>query len=243
MRILNLVACLIGLAMPVFADEPFTVDGSTIYVKSGRVGVATATPQTRLDVEGDAQFGSGATKSTFTATGLLRLTASGIQWADGTTSTTALAGSGGAACSVVQSTTTENIPAASGSNTDWTGGAIAGSSVSLTGVAAASYIEFQWLGRADIDTGGLDISVTVMLNGARQVRWNASDPTQGLWNSYVDSANPTRDYGIWRTRTAPGAGNYTAAIMVRTTGGIWRFRGNAAYHGNSFTMREVSCSW
>lgn len=40
------------------------VDGPT-----GNVGVGTASPATLLDVNGSAQFGSGATKSTFTATG------------------------------------------------------------------------------------------------------------------------------------------------------------------------------
>lgn len=36
---------------------------------SDKVGIGTASPATTLDVNGDAQFGSGATKSTFTATG------------------------------------------------------------------------------------------------------------------------------------------------------------------------------
>src|SRR3990167_1472429 len=43
------------------------VDGT-----NDKVGVGTASPATVLDVEGAAQFGSGATKSTFTATGALQ---------------------------------------------------------------------------------------------------------------------------------------------------------------------------
>lgn len=39
-------------------------------VKQYKVGVRTPAPQTALDVNGDAQFGSGVTKSTFTAEGL-----------------------------------------------------------------------------------------------------------------------------------------------------------------------------
>lgn len=85
--------CFILLAARVFADVPFTVDGSTIHVQSGRVGIATSSPGARLDVNGDAQFGSGATKSTFTAAGLLKLTSSGVQFSDGTTQTTAASGS------------------------------------------------------------------------------------------------------------------------------------------------------
>ena len=36
---------------------------------SGKVGIGTASPATTLDVNDNAQFGSGATKSTFTAHG------------------------------------------------------------------------------------------------------------------------------------------------------------------------------
>ncbi|MDO8804770.1 MAG: hypothetical protein Q7R35_10065, partial [Elusimicrobiota bacterium] len=46
------------------------VIGSTLIVRNdGRVGIGTGTPQTRLDVNGSAQFGSGVNKSTFTAEG------------------------------------------------------------------------------------------------------------------------------------------------------------------------------
>lgn len=83
---------------------PFTIDGSTVYVNAGLVGVRTSTPTTVFDVNGDAQFGSGASKSTFTAAGLLKLTSAGIQWADGTTSTTSSAGGGAAAVSGTWST-------------------------------------------------------------------------------------------------------------------------------------------
>ncbi|UPT72885.1 MAG: hypothetical protein M0D55_13290 [Elusimicrobiota bacterium] len=92
--ILNAVS--LGICFAGFtAAAPFTVDISTLYVNGGQVGIATAAPQATLDVNGSAQFGSGVTKSTFTSSGLLRLTTSGIQWADGTTSTTATGGGGG----------------------------------------------------------------------------------------------------------------------------------------------------
>ncbi|HAN05309.1 MAG: hypothetical protein A2X29_03335 [Elusimicrobia bacterium GWA2_64_40] len=49
---------------------------SDVYLSttaSARTGVGTITPQTKLEVNGDAQFGSGTNKSTFTATGELHL--------------------------------------------------------------------------------------------------------------------------------------------------------------------------
>lgn len=51
----------------------FSVGGSTLNVASGKVGVGTDSSETMLDVNGTAQFGSGTTKSTFTATGTLQM--------------------------------------------------------------------------------------------------------------------------------------------------------------------------
>lgn len=97
-RRLQIILAIVAVSIPTLsaysAATPFTIDGSTVYVNAGFVGVRTSTPITVLDVNGDAQFGSGATKSTFTATGLLKLTSSGINWADGSTSTTATSGGG-----------------------------------------------------------------------------------------------------------------------------------------------------
>lgn len=53
--------------------EALAASNNTVFVATttGRVGISTATPATTLDVAGNAQFGRGATKSTFTATGQL----------------------------------------------------------------------------------------------------------------------------------------------------------------------------
>lgn len=104
---------IVALSIPSIPAEasPFTIDGSTVYVNGGFVGIRTSTPATTLDVNGDAQFGSGSTKSTFTATGLLKLTSSGVQWADGTTSTTAVSGSGGGSTLAITTCATGGISA------------------------------------------------------------------------------------------------------------------------------------
>ncbi|MDO8803788.1 MAG: SUMF1/EgtB/PvdO family nonheme iron enzyme [Elusimicrobiota bacterium] len=55
------------------AGSGFSVGVSTFVVKNGNVGIGTTSPATRLEVNGAAQFGSGATRSTFTAAGALTL--------------------------------------------------------------------------------------------------------------------------------------------------------------------------
>lgn len=94
-----------------------------------RVGIATGTPQATLDVLGNAQFGSGVNKSTFTASpgngtyalqlssgitlaaGPINLSAGGfIRYADGTVSTTAVTSGGGGGSGIVAT----DSPTASG---------------------------------------------------------------------------------------------------------------------------------
>ena len=53
----------------------FSVGGTTFSVSGSSVGIRTTSPQAALDVNGNAQFGNGATKSTFTTTGALNLAA------------------------------------------------------------------------------------------------------------------------------------------------------------------------
>ena len=55
------------------AGAAFSVGGSTFVVKDGNIGIGTTEPVTLLEVNGAAQFGTGAAKSTFTAAGELLL--------------------------------------------------------------------------------------------------------------------------------------------------------------------------
>lgn len=70
-----------------FGLEISSADASTIFRvgHDGNVSIGTTSPSTSLDVNGDAQFGSGATKSTFTAAGNLQ-TVSGFTVTGGTVS-------------------------------------------------------------------------------------------------------------------------------------------------------------
>lgn len=129
-RILIIVPAILSLLSVCSSAVPFTIDGSTIFVNAGYVGIRTSTPTTVLDVNGDAQFGAGATKSTFTSTGLLNLAPAGIQWADGTVSTTAMSGGGSSASSTVEA----NLDTMAWSNgATLTGVCVTGSTITITG--------------------------------------------------------------------------------------------------------------
>lgn len=107
---LNIIALFLLIVPTQAGATPFTVDGSTVYVSGGQVGIATASPQTTLDVNGATTIRGSITASsgTFTLTGTgnyaLALSTSitftqsagnglGIRWGDGTISTTAASGS------------------------------------------------------------------------------------------------------------------------------------------------------
>lgn len=100
-----------NVAFGSFTGTAAPTDG---FIVSGKAGFGTSNPATNLEVEGDAQFGSGVAKSTFTASpgaatyalrlssgitiangGPINLTNGGfIQFADGSISTTATSGAG-----------------------------------------------------------------------------------------------------------------------------------------------------
>lgn len=63
-----------GLSVPTgsMTISTLTVDSNTIKTVSGKSGFGTTSPATTVDVNGDFQAGSGANKSTFTATGSLQ---------------------------------------------------------------------------------------------------------------------------------------------------------------------------
>lgn len=67
----------------------FSVGGSSFVVNASSVGIRTATPAAALDVAGSVQVGTGTAKSTFTAAGLLKLNGFGLEWADGSVTTSA----------------------------------------------------------------------------------------------------------------------------------------------------------
>lgn len=68
----------VGLTLPtraIMEGIPATNTAVFVDTTNSRVGISTGIPQTTLDVNGNAQFGTGAAKSTFTTTGALNMAA------------------------------------------------------------------------------------------------------------------------------------------------------------------------
>lgn len=188
--------------------SPFTIDGSTVYVNGGFVGIRTSTPVAVLEVNGDAQFGSGATKSTFTATGLLKLTSSGIQWADGTTSTTATSGGSGGGFQIVRSSGANDQTETA---TTWT--ALTGSTLSIA-VAANSkvWVVFNGVFSQTVDNAGCQARV---MQGASILS------STGIDCAYYAASGSARpgDCTIQHVTLPLSAGTYTYSVMFRSGSG------------------------
>jgi hypothetical protein len=225
-------------ALPIGANaSPFTIDGSTVYVNGGFVGVRTSTPITVLDVNGDAQFGSGATKSTFTATGLLKLTSAGIQWADNSTSTTATSGSSGGAS--VQVSTYVFYQGGTQSQTSYT--------TCLTTVTAtvANVPLIVWFaGSACYDTQN-DVGFSFLVDGGYVSPLNA---TTGIQASSYDFGGRCRPVGFIHQIPAQGAGSHSVCLTTLEAGGGTATisgtaqkvtYGNVTYTASQFGFKEA----
>lgn len=191
--------------------SPFTIDGSTVYVNGGFVGIRTSTPAAVLDVNGDVQFGSGATKSTFTAAGLLKLTSSGIQWADGTTSTTATSGGSGGSGGRFQIVRSSGANDQTESATTWA--ALTGSTLSIT-VAANSkvWVVFNGVFSQTLDNAGCQARV---MQGASILS------STGIDCAYYAGSGSARpgDCTIQHVTLPLSAGTYTYSVMFRSGSG------------------------
>lgn len=207
--------------------SPFTIDGSTVYVNAGFVGVRTSTPVTVLDVNGDAQFGSGANKSTFTAAGLLKLTSSGIQWADGSTSTTASTGGGAGTSAASTFTILSSETSANDALTE-----VTGASITLT-CAGDVGVEVVFEGsEAHSGSGGGTLKWVLMDEAYISnlcLNASCSSTRPAPWSSSVSMGGLGRDPGASSTAVFPftiitppfpcSAGSHNFKVKFKRSGG------------------------
>ena len=205
---------------------------TSINESGGSVGIGTASPATTLDVNGNAQFGSGATKSTFTATGGLTIAsvssitfASGgggaIVWADGTVSTTSAGGgSSGGQTYYVSSMTIPNVsgsapfgPAATVGATY--GACIAGSTITVT--TAANSVQIYFTGDATSNAAGARMSFNVLVDSGYIFPFTA---TRGIVNSdEITSAAYENNMSFTVETNVLSAGSHTFCLQWRVTSG------------------------
>ncbi len=198
---------------------------------SGRTGVGTVSPQTKFDVNGDARFGAGAQKSTFTAAGALNLrtpltvpsggtgaiSLTGVVKGNGTGAMTALTGTANynAYWSDANTIQAEQYTALTrgGSNADlsvadqggiiYKGASALAASVSLTGVLKGN-------------NTGAPSAMTGALNAV--TRWSAADT--------IAASSILSDNGTRFTVAAPA--DFTGAITTASSG-TFRLTGAANY--------------
>ena len=210
----------------------------------GNVGVGTTSPDATLDVNGSAQFGSGATKSTFTATpgaGTYALqlssgmtlpqgaTGVGIRWADGTTSTTAVTASA-AASTVFQTSITVNNAAAT-TNTTFTTCYATGTLTFSGGKAVV------WYNGGTRNSGGVSTFCTlnVLLDGSYISPWTS---TQGMSMGINTGSNTDHAHTLLRVFDAPSNGSHAYCLAMAVSANTCTFS-NVSFVGNQFGVMEL----
>lgn len=178
----------------------FSVGGSSFAVIGSSVGVRTTSPAAALDVSGSVQIGSGTAKSTFTASGQLKLNAFGIQWADGTTSTTSASTGFQAVSAATAAVTSQNTT----TNTSWT--SVAGATVTLTANGNRLFMHFA----CDITqaSSGYRSYGGFLLNGAL---FDGQTTSTGFTTATTSGGPASQLSGQWQHLTAD---TYSGSVSI-----------------------------
>jgi hypothetical protein len=189
-----------------------------------------------MTVQGSAFSVGGATFSVSAGTvsvgGLLKPSASGIQWADGSVSTTAAAGGPAA----YASTTTQKIGATSITATA-AGLCVAGSSITMT--TGARRVLLTFTGTADGSTPGAEYVITPMVDGAIPA------PYDGDTGAVNFTATSPANYHVnvsFSFLTGPlSPGSHTFCLTGNVGAGTLVFPHNRTDTGatNSWTAKEM----
>lgn len=176
----------------------------------GRLGLATTAPATLLDVNGTAQFGSGATKSTFSATGDLTLAsnadivlsgASGFVTAGSSVNASGFFGNGAGITSyaVVQSSQSTNTV----------------SVASVSDVTVTTLTVTQRGGRPAIYTATFNL---VGATATRTYTFSLQKDGVALSNTYISDVegNATKVINFTAIETSTTAGSHNFSLLIRS---------------------------
>ncbi|PCI38073.1 MAG: hypothetical protein COB53_05260 [Elusimicrobia bacterium] len=215
------------------------------FTNAGNLGLGEMSPGTKLDVVGDAQFGSGVAKSTFTATGALNLASgAGITLVGGGT-VTGLPAPSAASDAASKSYVDSQVTGAGGWTRD-----TANSEVELTNIGDSVGIGTAnpgskltvWGTNADIALSGNDTSVVGLLSsgnrsGSRQALYFNHDGSAPFNDLYIGSAFEVVD-GV--SVAAPtflhaGSPSVNANLLKIGSNGFYFQQGGTGAVGASFT--------
>lgn len=175
--------------------------GAGVWNAAGSAGVGTAAPATKLDVNGSAQFGSGAAKSTFTAAGALQLASQLTTPYGGTGLTTS-----GSAGNLLISNGANWTSAAMSSDATITGAGVL--TLKTTGVTAAIYGSATQSPQVTVDANGrVTSAANVTISGTSPI---GSTLTNGkIWIGNI--LNQAAEQTVGTDATLSNAGVLTLA--------------------------------
>lgn len=167
----------------------------------GNLGVGNAALATKFDVEGNAQFGSGVTKSTFSTTGALTMASGAVITGNVTGNLTGTASNATLAANV---TTNANLtgPVTSVGNATTIAGPVPAAAVDLSTVTTALALKVPYSGATSALTmGNNNISTNYGVSAATHTA-SAAAPTGASVTNTIYNANFVKAYAIFNSTNA-----------------------------------------
>lgn len=205
--------------------------GSSVTTIS--VGVNTPIPAATLDVNGTAQFGSGASKSTFTATGNLVLANAASVSGAGTFDAMTLTGPVVSSNSIMMSTMSASINGSGGST-----GGICVSTLTIT-LPTAAAVDVMFTGSIDCGGTGNTVADGFLVDGAWSGPYSATKPAMVVYEFGTGGAPGNLSFDLQTGQLSTGA--HSICFTYWSPGGCAPRIGNsqATASPNQFKLRVV----